>query len=287
MNHDAMNDDVMNDDTMKRFRCAAIQMNSTDDVAKNLRHAAAAIADAAGDGALLIVLPETFAFIGREQRDQLALREPQGRGPIQDFLAEQAVRHGVWLIGGTLPLASPDDERAYAVSPLVAANGKTVAAYRKIHLFDVDLPEQNQRYRESAAYKPGTEPVLADTPFGRVALSVCYDLRFPELFRLLAARGAEIIALPSAFTAATGAAHWKTLLRARAIENQAWVIAANQSGTHANGKSCYGHSSVVDFWGVVRAAAAGGESVVSAVIDRAEQHRLRCSFPCLEHRVFK
>lgn len=266
--------------------CAAIQMTSSADLRDNLKRAAGLVGEAAARGASLIVLPEMFAFIGKRQRDQLGVREAAGGGPVRDFLSEQAARHGVWLVGGTLPVESPDRDRAWALSPLMDASGAAVAAYRKIHLFDVDLPEDGQSYRESGTFKPGADAVVADTPFGRVGLAVCYDLRFPEMFRLLSEMGADLVAVPSAFTAATGAAHWEPLVRARAIENQVCVIAANQTGRHANGKSTYGHSCIVDCWGVVRAGVSGGEGVAVAEVDFNRQRQLRRSFPCLEHRVF-
>ena len=272
--------------TAGTFVCSAIQMTSSSDLHDNLERAAGFIGEAAAKGAALIVLPEMFAFIGEHQRDQLDVREVSGHGPIQDFLAEQAVRHGVWLVGGTLPMESPDRDRAYGVSPLISDTGDTVAAYRKIHLFDVDLQEDGQSYRESGTFRPGADVVVADTPFGRLGLAVCYDLRFPEMFRLLGEMGAEMIAVPSAFTQATGAAHWESLVRARAIENQVCIIAANQTGRHANGRSTYGHSCIVDCWGVVHAGVFGDEAATVTDVDLDRQRQLRRSFPCLEHRVF-
>lgn len=265
---------------------AAIQMVSGPEVAGNLAAAAELIAQAAAEGARLAVLPENFALMGRREEDKVAVREVEGEGPIQAFLAEQAARHGLWLVGGTIPLrAAADDRRVRAASLLFDDQGRQVARYDKVHLFDVQVVGSAERYAESATIEPGDRYVVAETPVGRLGLAVCYDLRFPEQFRALVERGAELLALPAAFTAPTGAAHWETLLRARAIENQCYVIAAAQGGRHANGRETYGDSLIADPWGVILNRWAHGPGVVLAEFSRDRLDNVRRQFPVLEHRV--
>jgi nitrilase len=263
------------------LRAAAVQMVSTPVVAENLAAAGALIAEAAAAGAQLVALPEYFCVMGRHERDKVALRERFGDGPIQSFLAEAAARHRVWLVGGTVPLDSADPERVRNSSLVFDAAGRCVARYDKIHLFGLDLGEE--RFREANTIEPGERPVGVDTPFGRLALSVCYDLRFPELYRALAPM--ELIAVPSAFTATTGRAHWEPLLRARAIENLAWVIAPAQGGAHPNGRRTHGHSMIVNPWGEIVASRAEGPGIVIADIDPTYTQRMRASLPALAHRV--
>ncbi len=263
---------------------AAIQMTSTPDVSANLAAAARLIGEAAEGGARLVALPENFYQMGSSETDKLALRELDGRGPLQDVLAGLASRHGVWIVGGTLPLVGDDPARVRAACVVYDDRGERVARYDKIHLFDVVVADSQGQYRESATVEPGTQVVVVDTPFGRLGLSVCYDVRFPELFRAMQAQGAELFTVPAAFTAVTGRAHWETLLRARAVENLAWVLAPAQAGHHPNGRETYGDSLVCDPWGQVLARRAQGEGVVLATLDRERQRQLRRSFPCLEHR---
>ena len=273
---------------MKTFKCAALQMNSSPDLSDNLKRCADLIKQAVDQGARLIVLPETFAFMGGALREQLDVAEEQGQGEVQDFLSRQAAWHRIYLVGGTVPIQTEEEARVYGMCPLYNDKGECIASYKKIHLFDVDLPERNESYRESSVFKPGSEAVVVQTPLGRIGLAVCYDLRFPELFRLLLLENAEIIAFPSAFTKHTGRAHWHLLLRARAVENQAWVIGANQVGRHANNRSTYGHSAIVEPWGhVVADAKEDTEQVVIAEIDLEQQAKLRQSFPCSQHRSVK
>jgi nitrilase len=231
------------------------------------------------------VLPENFALMGRRESDKLALREQEGHGPLQDFLAEQAARHHLWLVGGTLPLQGRDAERTRASCLVYDDQGRRVARYDKLHLFDVQVVDSGERYQESASIEPGDQAAVVDTPFGRLGLAVCYDLRFPELFRALLAQGMELLALPAAFTAATGKAHWETLLRARAIENLCYGIAAAQGGRHSNGRETYGDSLIVDPWGVVLARLATGPGVVLADLDRDRLRHIRQQFPALQHRL--
>ncbi|TMG79609.1 MAG: carbon-nitrogen hydrolase family protein [Betaproteobacteria bacterium] len=236
-------------------------MVSTPNVEENLAAAARLVAQAAGQGAKLVALPEYFCVLGMRDRDKVAAREKDGAGPIQDFLAATAAVRNSCLV--------------------YDAAGARVARYDKIHLFGLELGAE--RFDESATIEPGTEPRAVDSPFGRIALSVCYDVRFPELYRALAPM--DIILVPSAFTATTGRAHWETLLRARAIENLAWVLAPAQGGRHANGRETHGHSMVVDPWGRIVAERAAGPGVVMADIDPAVQAKLRKSLPALTHRV--
>jgi nitrilase len=265
-------------------RVAALQMVSGDDVAENLRVAAELIGRAGAEGAELAVLPENFAFLGRRERDKLAVAETDGDGPMQDFLREIAVREGLWIVAGTLPLRGDDPDRVRAASLVFDDRGRRRARYDKIHLFDVEVSD-SETYRESASLEPGSQPVVVDTPVGRLGLAVCYDLRFPELFRRMTDAGAVGFVLPSAFTAATGAAHWHTLLRARAIENLAFMIGAGQGGEHPGGRATYGHSCVVDGWGaVVAECVEPGSGVAAASIDVDGLAGRRRRFPVLEHR---
>lgn len=265
---------------------AAIQMVSGPDVAENLAAAAELLAQAAGQGARLAVLPENFALMGRREEEKVAAREAEGEGPIQSFLAEQAARHRLWLVGGTIPLRTAGDaRRVRAACLLFDDQGRRVARYDKVHLFDVQVVGSRERYAESATIEPGDRYVFAETPLGRLGLAVCYDLRFPEQFRALVERGMEILVLPAAFTAATGQAHWETLLRARAIENQCYVIASAQGGRHANGRETHGDSLIIDPWGAILDRLPRGPGVVLAEFDRERLESVRRQFPVLEHRV--
>ena len=265
-------------------RVAAIQMASSPSVNSNLIEAERLIKKAVDAGAKLVVLPENFAIMGKSETDKVKLREAEGDGPIQTFLAEQARRHGIWLVGGTIPLASASDEKVYASALLFDATGEQVARYDKVHLFDVRITESDEKYTESETIEAGRKVVVADTPFGKLGMAICYDLRFPELFRQMLQQGAEIIALPSAFTAITGRAHWEPLVRARAIENLSYLIASAQGGYHANGRETYGHSMIVDPWGVIMDELPRGSGVVIADIDRNRLQDVRRNFPALEHR---
>ncbi len=268
------------------YRVAAIQMTSHSDVKKNLETAEKYITQAANEGARLIVLPEMFAVMGLDQSDKVKIRETVGGGPIQDFLREQALKQGVWLIGGTIPLAlDHSSEKVNAACLLYDDKGERVARYNKIHLFDVSLSATRESYHESKTTEPGNEVIVVPTPFGKLGLAVCYDIRFPELFRTMHDQGVELIVLPAAFTETTGRAHWDILVRARAIENQVYLIAAAQTGLHANGRKTYGHSMIVDPWGMVKATLPETEGVVVADIDLAYLHRVREEFPSLRHRV--
>lgn len=263
---------------------AALQMASGPQVQANLMEAARLIQEAAGRGAKLMVLPETFAMMGVHETDRVKIAEPYGSGPIQSFISQQAKKYGVWIVGGTIPIQSGNPERPFAASILYDAEGKAVARYDKIHLFDVTLSESQEIYTESDTTTPGHTPVIVDTPFGKLGMSVCYDLRFPELYRRLSEKGAQILLIPSAFTDVTGKAHWEPLLRARAIENLCYVIAPGQGGYHVNGRTTYGHSMVIDYWGRVRGERDKGAGVVLAELDLEALEQTRKTFPVLSHR---
>ena len=263
---------------------ACIQMASGPNVGANLLEAERLVGMAVHKGASLVVLPENFAIMGKEESDKVAVRESEQGGPIQDFLAQQARKHGIWLVGGTVPLAATDANKIRAACLLYDDKGRCAARYDKIHLFDVSLVDSDERYTESETIEPGDVTVVVDTPFGKLGLAVCYDLRFPELFRTMLDQGMEIIALPSSFTAITGRAHWEPLVRARAIENLCYVLAAGQGGYHLNGRATYGHSMIVDPWGQVMNELATGSGLVCADMDLKRLRNIRRTFPCLDHR---
>jgi predicted amidohydrolase len=256
---------------LTRHRIAAIQMVSGPEVAANLAAAERLIAAAAAAGARLAALPENFYLIGRDERDKVAVREAEGKGPIQQFLSEVANKNKIWLVGGTAPISCEDETRIRSACLVYDDSGKRVARYDKMHLFRFE--SGSERYDESRTLQPGIRAVALPSPFGRLALSVCYDVRFPELYRGLGEF--DVMFLPSAFTVPTGAAHWETLLRARAIENKAYVVAPAQGGTHASGRRTWGHSMIVDPWGEVLASRAEGEGVVLAEIDSERIHEVR------------
>jgi nitrilase len=231
------------------------------------------------------VLPENFAFMGAKERYKLAVAEREGAGPIQDFLAVTARELGLWIVAGTVPLAvAGDPEKVWAACLVYDAQGARAARYDKIHLFDVEVPG-GERYHESRTIAwGGLNPVVVDTPLGRLGLSVCYDLRFPELYRALAGQGAELLCVPAAFTARTGQAHWHALLKARAVENLCFLIAPGQHGTHAGGRATYGHSLILDPWGETLAEQTDGDGVVLAPVSQERLRQVRTSFPALMHR---
>ena len=264
---------------------AVIQMCSGDDPAANLARASALLREAADQGAALAVLPENFALMSKDaERRRSKHAEQPGSGPWQDFAAEQAQRLGLWIVAGTIPMRSDDPKRPSSACCLFDGAGAMVARYDKVHLFDVSVPGRAESYRESANTTPGRKPVVAETPFGRVGLAVCYDLRFPELFRAMSERGAEVIALPAAFTRATGEAHWHVLLRARAVENLCYVLASAQCGGHPGGRETYGHSMIVEPWGQVVAEQDEGEAALCHDVALSGLERLRAGFPALNHR---
>ena len=263
---------------------AAIQMTSSHVVADNLAVAAGLLREAKDLGAEIACLPENFSFIGLHDADKVQVAEADGEGPVQSFLSETARELKMWILGGTIVIRGNGAVRVANSSLLIDAAGKRVARYDKIHLFDVTIPGRDEQYRESTHVAAGREPVIADTPVGRLGLSVCYDMRFPELYRELVAQGAEWLAMPAAFTVPTGRAHWETLLRARAIENLCYVVAPAQSGTHSSGRETYGDSLIVDYWGQVLSRLAKGAGVITADIDLAKEAETRARFPALTNR---
>jgi deaminated glutathione amidase len=265
-------------------RAAVIQMCSGPDPEANLAVAGALLEAAAEAGACLAVLPENFSFLGRAEADRVAHAEQPGDGPVQAFLASRARELGLWIVGGTLPLLEPGDPRPRAASILFDDAGRAVARYDKLHLFDVRLPGSEEGYRESAATAPGDRVVLVQSPLGKLGLAVCYDVRFPELFRSMADGGLAAISLPAAFTVPTGRAHWELLVRARAVDNLAFVLAAAQSGEHPGGRKTWGDSMIVDHWGEVLARRREGVGIVVADLDPEAQREARRRFPALTHR---
>jgi len=263
------------------FRVAAVQMVSGPEVADNLEQAGALIEDAAAQGARIVALPEYFGIMGLEEIDKVTARERDGDGPIQRFLGATARRLGIWLLGGSVPLECATEGKVYNSSLLYDDQGRRVVRYDKIHLFGLDLG--TEKFSEARTIVAGSEVKAVDSPFGRLGLSICYDLRFPEIYRAMGP--ADVLFVPSAFTATTGRAHWEPLLRARAIENLAWVIAPAQGGVHPSGRETHGHSMIVDPWGAVIACRAHGPGVVIAEIDPMYQARMRASLPALDHRT--
>jgi nitrilase len=267
--------------TGEAFRVAAVQTLSGGDVAENLAAVEPYIVEAARRGAQLVLLPEYFGIFGQRSTDKVALREADGDGVQQAFLARVAQQCGIWLIGGTVPIAIADPARVRAASLVFAPDGRRIARYDKMHLFT--FSQGDERYDESKTIEPGTQPVTFDLPCGRVGLSVCYDLRFPELYRQLGELA--LIVVPSAFTAVTGAAHWHVLLKARAIENQCYVLAAAQGGVHPGGRRTYGHSLFIDPWGVVLAQREEeGPGIVIGAVEPERLTQVRCDLPALQHR---
>ena len=262
---------------------AAVQMISGPDIAPNLATAGRLVSQAAGEGARLIALPEYFPMIGAKDADRLAAREKFGAGPIQDFLRDCASRHGIWLIGGSLPLEADDPAKLRNSCLVFDPQGEVVAHYDKIHLFG--FRKGAESYDEAATIEAGGKPVAFDTPSGRVGLAICYDLRFPELFRSLGE--VDLIVIPSAFTETTGLAHWELLLRARAVENQCYVLAPAQGGRHPNGRMTHGNSMIVDPWGEVKARLDKGEGVIVGELDHKRIDEVRTMLPALSHKMLR
>jgi nitrilase len=265
-------------------KVAAIQMTSGHIVADNLMVAARLLREAKELGADIACLPENFSFIGLKDADKLAVAEVDGTGPVQDFLRDTARQLKLWILGGTTVIKGDTATRVSNTSLLFDADGNRVARYDKIHLFDVTIPGRDESYLESTHVTPGRDLVIADTPVGRLGMSVCYDMRFPELYRDLVGRGAEWLAMPAAFTVPTGRAHWETLLRARAIENLCYVVAPAQAGTHTSGRETYGDTLIVDYWGQVLSRLAKGTGVITSDFDLNKQAETRRRFPALDNR---
>lgn len=266
--------------TPETVRVASVQMVSSTCVADNVAAVRRLVAGAAAEGAQLVVLPEFFPMIGANDDARLAIREMPGRGPLQSTLAELATTHGIWLVGGSIPLAGTDVYRALNSTLVFDPQGQQISRYDKMHLFGFKAGAES--YDESLSIEPGGEPVAFDTPFARIGLSICYDLRFPEYFRQLGE--VDILILPAAFTATTGEAHWEVLLRARAIENQCYVIASAQGGRHETGRKTWGHSMIIDPWGDILSVLPSGEGWVCADFNRPRLETIRHRLPALKHR---
>jgi nitrilase len=263
---------------------ATIQMTSSPSVAENLSAARALLEQAAARDVVLAALPENFAIMGLHERDKLQVAESYGAGPIQDWLSRTARDLNLWIVGGTMPMACGEADHVAAACLVYDTQGICVARYDKMHLFDVDIPGRAESYRESATIAAGVTPRIVDTPIGKLGLAVCYDMRFPELFRHLVAHGATVLSVPSAFTVPTGLAHWDVLLRARAIENLCYVLAPAQVGRHANGRETYGNAMIVDPWGEVLARVENLPGIAIAHIAAESQQATRARFPALLHR---
>jgi nitrilase len=268
----------------KKHKVAAIQMASGPNLSANLLEVEKIVTEAVDAGAELVVLPENFSFMGESDQDNLKFKETPGNGPLQAFLSQLAASQGIWMVGGTIPLEADAPSKMRSACLVFNDKGEQVARYDKIHLFDVHLLETDEKYSESKTIEPGSETVVFDSPFGRIGLAICYDLRFPEQFRNLIDDGMEIAILPAAFTAHTGKAHWQPLIQTRAIENLSYVIASAQGGYHISGRETYGHSMMVDPWGTVQDVVARGNGFAMGEIDLDLLNKTRRAFPALEHR---
>jgi nitrilase len=264
---------------------AAVQMTSAPDVAANLSIAGELLEQAAREGARIALLPENFSFMGVRDADKRAIAERDGAGPVQDFLSQRSRELKLWIVAGTTPISQIAGERVAAACLVYNDQGERIARYDKMHLFDVDIPGRDEKYRESGNIAAGSRLRLVPTPAGLLGLSVCYDMRFPEMYRPMSAAGAQWFTVPAAFTVPTGRAHWETLLRARAIENLCFVVAAAQWGRHASGRETYGDSIIIDHWGRVLARLPQGQGVIVAQLDLAAQRAARQDFPALSHRI--
>ncbi|STX51126.1 nitrilase [Legionella busanensis] len=262
-------------------KVAVIQMTSSSSITANISIVEKYLQEVVDQGINLVVLPENFAFMGIKETDKLAIAEEFGSGLIQDSISRLAKEYNLWLIAGTIPIKA-SDTRIHSACLVFDDKGLCQARYDKIHLFDVEVANR-EAYLESATVEPGDKVVVVDTPIGRIGLSVCYDVRFPELYRQLESKGAQLFVVPSAFTAITGLAHWEILLRARAIENLCYVLAPNQGGKHENGRETYGHSMIIDPWGKILAEKTKNSGIVCTSIDLAQLDILRQRFPCNQH----
>jgi deaminated glutathione amidase len=267
-----------------KHKVAAIQMASGPNVSANLLEVEKIVGEAVEAGARLVLLPENFAFMGEKDEDNLKIKEQAGNGPLQTFLSQLAERHEIWIAGGTIPLESGKPDKIRSSCLLFNDKGEQVARYDKIHLFDVHLLETDEKYSESNTIEPGTDTVVVDSPFGRIGMAICYDLRFPEQFRNLVDDGMEIAILPAAFTAHTGRAHWQPLVQTRAIENLSYMVTAAQGGYHVSGRETYGHSMIVDPWGTILGQIERGNGFAMGEIDLNHLNNTRRAFPSLEHR---
>jgi nitrilase len=266
------------------IKIAALQMTSHANVIQNLDAVAFWADCAAKKDVKLLVLPENFAYMSMNESDRFRAAENFGHGQIQDFLAQISTQYNLWIIAGTIPIKTSAIDKIHAACLVYNAQGQVVGRYDKIHLFDAEVADNKKNYRESVSTQAGHQPVVVETPFGKIGIAICYDLRFPELFRIMSHQGAQLFAVPAAFTKPTGQAHWKTLLQARAIENLCYVLASGQCGKHENGRETYGHSMIVNPWGEILAEEKNNIGLVIAEIDLEAQKQLRETFPVLTHR---
>jgi len=274
---------TLSDDSYE-FVVAALQMVSGDVLDENLACVATLLEEAVTSGAQMVVLPENFALMPKCSEQLITIAETLGDGLVQDFLSGLAKKYGCWIVAGSLPIRAPHSKKVYAACLVYDDKGQQLAYYYKVHLFDVEVADNKEQYRESDTFLAGDQAVVVDTPFGVLGLSICYDLRFPELYRQLLQQGAEFIVAPSAFTETTGQAHWSLLCRTRAVENSCYLIAANQGGMHINGRSTYGHSMIVDPWGEVLSELKTGPGMVLETLVKNKLNKVRKSFPAIEHR---
>jgi nitrilase len=263
---------------------AVVQMVSSDVIHENLSAIENEISEASLKGAEMVVLPENFALMASHSEQLLSMAEALGAGPIQHFLSDLAIKYNCWIVAGSLPTQSNTETKVYATCLVYDNTGAQVAHYHKIHLFDADVADEKGCYRESDTFIAGEDVITVDTPFGLMGLSICYDLRFPELYRELIQKGAQFIVAPSAFTAITGRAHWSLLCRARAVENSCYILAPNQGGRHANGRETHGHSMIVDPWGEVVSELAAGEGHIVVTLKKSKIDDVRRSLPAIKHR---
>ena len=270
---------------MSKIQISAIQMASSPNLNSNLSIVIDLMNAAIKKNAKLVVLPENFALMPHKDNDYLTIAEHLGHGPIQDFLSTYAKKNKIWLVSGTIPIKSNSSKKVYAATIVYDKSGHQLAHYYKMHLFDVNIPENNtESYRESDTFLPGNDISFFDTDYCRVGLAICYDIRFPELFRDLSKRNVMLTCIPSAFTNITGKAHWHSLIKARAIENLQYIVASCQGGFHVNGRSTYGHSAIIDPWGKIMIEKKSGSGIISSEIDIEYLETIRGQFPCLEHR---
>ena len=269
------------------FKVASIQIASSPNVDANLLQIKNYIDYASKEGVKLAVLPENFSMMAKEDADYLSIKEELGKGKIQSFLSKIAKENSMWIIGGTIPIESDKKNKVYSTCIAYDSDGKMVDYYHKIHLFDVDIPEKDEKYRESDIFTKGSKVKIIDTPFCKIGLAVCYDVRFPELFRKFSLEGACLVTLPSAFTAVTGKAHWEYLLKSRAIENLSYLVSSAQGGHHISGRETYGHSMIINPWGSELAKIDNGSGVIISDIDLNYLTSIRKNFPCLKHRSIK
>lgn len=270
----------------RKCRVAAIQMVSGADLRANLGAAQSLLEEASARGARLAVLPENFGCFSASGLGEVGIGERTAEGPLRSFLIQQARALGIWIIGGTLPVAAPRSGKLHAACFVVSPEGTETARYDKMHLFDAEVDDAQQSYRESTDFCSGEQAVVTETAAGKTGLAVCYDLRFAEQFRVMATQGCEVCAVPAAFTAETGSAHWSVLMRARAIENFCWMIGAGQGGAHSEHRHTWGHSMIVDPWGNIVAEAGQGEAVITAELDLDRVAQLRSRMPVLKHMKF-